>query len=82
MTGSTSVIERGCKSPSLHQRAPRLAFVLALIVGVLLANTAFGEDSKTCNLSIKILGLETDEGNLIVVLIDSAEAFDANGAPI
>lgn len=65
-----------------YQRALRLAFVTALIGGLMLAYAAVAEDSKTCDLTIKIVGLETDEGNLIVALINNAEAFDSNSSAV
>lgn len=69
-------------TPPLDQRALRASFALTLVTAVILAFTAFAEEPRTCNLSIKILGLETNEGNLMVALIDNAEAFDANGEPV
>lgn len=64
------------------QRVLRLAFGLALIGGLMLAYAAAAEDSKTCDLTIKILGLETDEGKLMIALIDNAEAFDSNDSAV
>ena len=56
-------------------------FALALISALLLANAASAEDSKTCDLSIEILGLDSDEGMLMVALIDNAEAFEDDTEP-
>jgi uncharacterized protein (DUF2141 family) len=56
--------------------------VWTLITGLIVADTAIAEDAKTCNLTIKILRLETDAGKLIVALLDDPEAFDANGDPV
>jgi uncharacterized protein (DUF2141 family) len=77
-------------SNPLQQRIPRSALVsviaslvtFTLNVSLFLANPAHAEDPKTCDVSIRILGLKTDAGRLIVALIDSAEAFDANGEPV
>jgi len=59
-----------------------LALPLALVAGLFMAHPASSEDSKTCTLSIEILGLESDDGKLIVALLDDAEAFDSNGKPV
>jgi uncharacterized protein (DUF2141 family) len=81
-------------STPLHQRtlratdvstilgAPVLTLMLMLIAAAFVASPAIAEDAKTCDLTIKILGLETDAGKLIVALLDDPEAFDANGDPV
>jgi uncharacterized protein (DUF2141 family) len=56
-------------------------FALALVSALMLANAAFAEDSKNCDLSIEILGLDSDKGKLMVALIDNAEAFEEDAEP-
>jgi uncharacterized protein (DUF2141 family) len=56
----------------------RTACAAALLAGLFAAAAAPAEDVQTCDLSIEILGLESDKGALMVALIDNAEAFEAN----
>jgi uncharacterized protein (DUF2141 family) len=51
------------------------------ILAMLMPASVFAEDAKTCDLSVEILGLESEKGQLVVALLDNAEAFDSNTEP-
>ncbi len=57
---------------------------LAALVGcsMLTAVGALAADVETCELTIEILGLESDKGKLVVALLDTAEGFEADAKPM